>query len=77
MNNLMRMMMLRGRRPSVKSMAMMGAASWAVNKLARRNKVTRRGLMAMEAATWAVPLGVAAYHRVRARRDAERLMGSA
>jgi hypothetical protein len=74
MNNLMRMM-VPGRR-SVKSMAMMGAASWAVNRLARRSKVARRGVLAMEAATWAVPLGLAAYHRVRARRDADRLAGA-
>lgn len=73
MNNLMRMMMLRGRRPSVKQMAVMGAASWAVNRLARRNKVTRRGMLAMEAATWAVPLGMTAYGHLRARRDADRL----
>ena len=73
MNSLMRMM-VPGRR-SLKSMAVMGAASWAVNRLARRNKVTRRGLMAMEAATWAVPLGVTAYHRLRARRSAEPAYG--
>ena len=73
MNSLMRMMV--PRRRSLKSMAVMGAASWAVNRLARRNKVTRRGLMAMEAATWAVPLGVSAYHRLRARHHPEHAYG--
>jgi hypothetical protein len=69
MNNLMRMMMIPGRgRPSMKQMAVMGATSWAVNRLARRSPVARRGVRAVNAAGWALPLGVMAYNHLRSRR---------
>ena len=66
MGRLMRMM-APGRR-DVKSMALMGAASWAVSRVARRHPAVRGGMMAMNTATWAVPLGMMAVNRLRARR---------
>ena len=68
MSNLIRMM-TPGQR-SVKTMAMMGAATWAVNRLARRSKMARRGVRVMNTATWALPLGMAAYRGNQARRQA-------
>ncbi|MBW3570482.1 MAG: hypothetical protein KY467_05205 [Gemmatimonadetes bacterium] len=62
-NGLMRM--LSPRRMSVKNMAMMGAAGWAMNRMGRRGH--RAGRM-MGTASWALPLGMMAYDRVRARR---------
>ena len=70
MNNLMRMMMLNGgRRPSMKQVAMMGAASWAMNRVARRSPTAARGARAVSTASWALPLGMMAWDRMRARRD--------
>lgn len=57
--------MLNPRRRSVKSMAMAGAATWAVNRMARRSPRAGRVL---STASWALPLGVMAYDRYRARR---------
>ena len=68
MNNLIRMM-TPGRR-SVKSMVAMGAATWAVNRLAGRSKMARRGVRAVNTAAWALPLGMAAYRGIQARRHA-------
>jgi hypothetical protein len=69
MNNLMRTMMLNGgRRPSMKQVAMMGAASWAMNRMARRSTVARRGVRTMNAASWALPLGLMTYNTLRSRR---------
>lgn len=69
MNNLMRMMMLNGgRRPSMKNVAMMGAASWAMNRMARRSPTARRGVRTMNTMSWALPLGIMAANTLRARR---------
>lgn len=69
MNNLIRSMMLSGgRRPSMKQVAMMGAATWAMNRMARRSPTARRGVRAMNAAGWALPLGMMAYNQLQARR---------
>jgi hypothetical protein len=69
MNNLMRMMMLNGgRRPSVKQMAVMGAAGWAMNRLSRGGTTARRGARAMSTASWALPLGMMAVNHLRSRR---------
>jgi len=69
MNHLMRMMMIPGRgRPSMKQVAVMGAAGWAMNRLARRSAVARRGVRVMNTAGWALPLGVMAVNHLRARR---------
>lgn len=69
MNNLMRMMMLNGgRRPSLKQVATMGAASWAMNRLARRSPTARRGVSALSTASWALPLGMMAVNHLRSRR---------
>ena len=57
--------MLNPRRRSVKSMAMAGAATWAMNRVARRSP--RAGRM-MSTASWALPLGMMAYDQLRARR---------
>lgn len=57
--------MLNPRRRSVKSMAMAGAATWAVNRVARRSP--RAGRL-LGTASWAVPLGMMAYDQYRARR---------
>ena len=66
MNSLIRMM-VPGRR-SLKSMAVMGAASWAMGRLAKRSPAARRGVGLMNTATWALPLGMMAVNQVRARR---------
>lgn len=69
MNNLIRSVMLSGgRRPSMKQVAMMGAATWAMNRMARRSPTARRGVRTMNAAGWALPLGMMAYNQLRARR---------
>lgn len=69
MNNLMRMMMLNGgRRPSMKQVAVMGAASWAMNRVARRSPTAARGARAMSTASWALPLGMMAVNHLRSRR---------
>jgi hypothetical protein len=71
MNNLMRMMMVNGgRRPSMKSMAMMGAASWAMNRVARRSPTAARGVRTLGTASWALPLGMMAYNHLKSRRGA-------
>jgi hypothetical protein len=71
MNNLMRMMMLGStRRPSLKQVAMMGAAGWAMNRMTRRSPVARRGVRAMNTASWALPLGMMAVNHIRSRRGA-------
>jgi hypothetical protein len=57
--------MLNPRHRSVKSMAMAGAATWAVNRVARRSP--RAGRM-LSTASWALPLGMMAYDQLRARR---------
>ena len=57
--------MLNPRRRSMKSMAMAGAATWAVNRVARRSPRTGRLL---GTASWALPLGMMAYDQLRARR---------
>jgi hypothetical protein len=59
--------MLNPRHRSVKSMAMAGAATWAMNRVARRSP--RAGRM-MSTASWALPLGMMAYDQYRARRGA-------
>jgi hypothetical protein len=68
MNSLMRMM-VPGRR-SLKQVAVMGAATWAMNKMAGRSRVARRGVRAMNTASWALPLGMMAYRGIQARRHA-------
>lgn len=69
MNNLMRMMMVNGgRRPSMKQVAMMGAASWAMNRVARRSPTAYRGMRAVSTASWALPLGMMAVNHLRSRR---------
>jgi hypothetical protein len=73
MNSLMRLM-VPGRR-SLKSMAVMGAASWAMGRLANRSPAARRGVRMMNTATWALPLGMMAVNKVRARRAAEHAYG--
>jgi hypothetical protein len=71
MNNLMRMMMLNGgRRPSLKQVAVMGAASWAMNRVARRSPTATRGVRTLNTASWALPLGMMAYNHLQARRGA-------
>lgn len=57
--------MLNPRRRSVKSMAMAGAATWAVNRVARRSP--RAGRL-LSTASWALPLGMMAYDRYRTNR---------
>ena len=57
--------MLNPRHRSVKSMALAGAATWAMNRVARRSP--RVGRM-MATASWALPLGMMAYDQYRARR---------
>jgi hypothetical protein len=57
-----------GRR-NMKSMAMAGAATWAMNRVARRSH--RAGRL-LTTASWAVPLGMMALDRVRARRAMDR-----
>lgn len=57
--------MLNPRRRSVKSMAMAGATTWALNRVARRS---RRAGRVLSTASWALPLGMMAYDRMRARR---------
>ena len=57
--------MLNPRRRSVKSMAMAGATTWAMNRVARRSP--RAGRL-LGAASWALPLGMMAYDQYRARR---------
>lgn len=69
MNNLMRMM-VPGRR-SLKSMAVMGAASWAMGRMAGRSPTARRGVRVLNTASWALPLGMMALNRVRSRRHPE------
>lgn len=59
------MTMLNPRRRSVKSMAMAGAATWAMNRVARRSP--RAGRM-LGTASWALPLGMMAYDQYRNRR---------
>jgi hypothetical protein len=66
MNSLIRMM-IPGRR-SLKSVAAMGAATWAMNRLAPRSPMARRGVRAMNTASWALPLGMMAYRQLQARR---------
>jgi hypothetical protein len=66
MNGLMRML-VPGRR-NAKSLAMMGAATWAMNRMGRRSPRAARGVRMVETATWAVPLGLMAYDKFRARR---------
>lgn len=68
MNSLIRMM-IPGRR-SVKNVAMMGAATWAMNRMAGRSPMARRGVRAMNTASWALPLGMMAYRQLQARRGA-------
>ncbi|HEU0302171.1 MAG TPA: hypothetical protein VFR37_22130 [Longimicrobium sp.] len=58
--------MLHPRRRTVKSMAMAGAATWAMNRVARRSPRAGRVL---STASWALPLGMMAWDRVRTRRD--------
>jgi hypothetical protein len=65
MRNLTRMM---GRQRGMKQMAVMGAATWAMNRLARRNAFLRRGMRAVNTASWALPLGLMAVDHVRSRR---------
>jgi hypothetical protein len=57
--------MLNPRRRSVKSMAMAGAATWAVNRVARRSP--RAGRL-LSTASWALPLGMMALDQYRTRR---------
>jgi hypothetical protein len=57
--------MLNPRHRSVKSMAMAGAATWAVNRVARRSP--RAGRL-LSTASWALPLGMMAYDQYRTRR---------
>ncbi|HEX2206205.1 MAG TPA: hypothetical protein VHG93_00870 [Longimicrobium sp.] len=57
--------MLNPRRRTVKSMAMAGAATWAMNRVARRSPRAGRVL---GTASWALPLGMLAYDRYRARK---------
>ena len=57
--------MLNPRRRSAKSMAMAGAATWAVNRVARRSPRAGRVL---STASWALPLGMMAYDHYRSRR---------
>jgi hypothetical protein len=59
------MTLLNPRRRSVKSLAMAGAATWAVNRVARRSPRAGRVL---STASWALPLGMMAYDRYRTRR---------
>ena len=59
------MMLLNPRRRSVKSMAAAGAATWALNRVARRSP--RAGRM-VSTASWALPLGMMAYDHLRSRR---------
>lgn len=66
MNGLMRML-VPGRR-DLKRAAALGAAGWAMGKVARRNRTAARGVRLMETASWALPLGMMAYDRVRSRR---------
>lgn len=69
MNSLMRMMMVNGgRRPSLKQVAVMGAAGWAMNRVARRSTTARRGMRAVSTASWALPLGMMAVSHLRSRR---------
>ena len=71
MNNLMRTMMLAGgRRPSMKQVAVMGAATWAMNRMAGRSTTARRGVRAMNTLGWALPLGMMAYRGIQASRGA-------
>lgn len=57
--------MLNPRRRSVKSMAVAGATTWAMNRVARRSP--RAGRL-MSTASWALPLGMMAYDQLKARR---------
>lgn len=59
------MTMLNPRRRSAKSMAVAGAATWAMNRVARRSP--RAGRM-LGTASWALPLGMMAYDQYRIRR---------
>lgn len=56
---------LHPRRRDVKSMAMAGATTWALNRVARRSPRAGRVL---STASWAVPLGMMAWDRMRTRR---------
>lgn len=59
------MTLLNPRRRTVKSMAMAGAATWAMNRVARRSP--RAGRM-LSTASLALPLGMMAYDHYRTRR---------
>jgi hypothetical protein len=57
--------MLSPRRRSMKGMAMAGAATWAMNRMAGRSS---RASRMMGTVGWALPLGMMAYDQYRARR---------
>lgn len=61
--------MLHPRRRTVKSMAMAGATTWAMNRVARRS--ARAGRL-LSTASWALPLGMMAWDRMRTRRGMPR-----
>lgn len=64
MNGLMRVL---GRR-DVKGLALAGAANFVMGRVARRSPTAARGVRLMRTASWAVPLGMMAYDRIRSRR---------
>lgn len=59
------MTMLNPRRRGMKSMAMAGAATWAMNRVARRS---HRAGRVLSTASWALPLGMMAWDHMRTRR---------
>lgn len=60
--------MMTGRR-GVKSMAMMGAAGWAMNRMTGRRGFGGRAMRGIGTASWAVPLGMMAYRHLKGRRS--------